>query len=143
MTNVDLYSYLRCNQIKADLNDVGLDVCAPAHQAATDAISVIPVGEAWPGRTTRNRAVFTGKDFQSVRDWFEGVQFATQYYKNIGLFTAEQLNRVEQDIRNAQLMERLKEGCSPAVSKDVEEEEDDYYDYFEDDEIEEDDDNHH
>lgn len=141
MTRVDLYSYLRCNQIRADLNEVGLDVCAPAHQAATDAISVIPVGEAWPGQTTRNRAVFTGTNFQSVRDWFEGVQFATQYFKNIGLFTAEQHARAEQDIRNAQLMEKLRDGSPLTVSASAkEEEEEDYYDYFEEDEIEDDND---
>ena len=57
---------------------------------------------------SRDAELFSGT-IEEAEIWLRGVEFATEYLKMIKLVTDEKIKRKEQDMRNSQLAQMIKE----------------------------------
>lgn len=100
----DIAEYL---QLVERLTRIGLRLSYPKHGGVETSISVIPLNDGVP-IYSRDAALFTGS-FDEIVGWVAGVEWRDTYLRNIKLTTAAKIEAAEQNERNRQLMQTIKE----------------------------------
>ena len=83
--------------------------CRPGFRPDGDAITLYPWLDKLP-EYSRDDALFTG-NLDEVDNFLIGVQWSNNYLKMLRLVTEEKIERKEQDIRNRQLVQLLKDSA--------------------------------
>ena len=103
----DALNRLRTLETEADLLGFRLAHSKYHHHGDPDEFGLFPVGESLP-IYGRDAELWTG-DLESCLIFLRGIKWDREYLKMHRLISDEKIARKEQDVRNKQLVQRLKD----------------------------------
>ena len=112
MKGVGFREYQQLQELEREANELGFALGMPRHYDyhGPSMISLYPLDDAYPSYV-RDANFFNG-DMEEVQSFLQGVKFTREYYMvHLRLFTEKRIAKKEQDIRNQQLVDKLKQGA--------------------------------
>lgn len=110
--SIGYHAIIKLRRVEDKANHMGFSFGpskASTYGLAGDAITLYPWLDKLP-EYSRDAALFTG-NLDEVDTFLIGVQWSNNYLKMLRLVTDEKIERKEQDIRNRQLVQLLKDSA--------------------------------
>ena len=107
--SIGYYTIIKLRRVEDKANNLGFRFGPARNGSLYDAITLYPWLDKLP-EYSRDDALFTG-NLDEVDNFLIGVQWSNNYLKMLRLVTDEKIERKEQDIRNRQLVQLLKDSA--------------------------------
>ena len=107
--SIGYHTIIKLRRVEDIANNLGFRFGPTRHESLHDTITLYPWLDKLP-EYGRDAAIFTG-NLDEVDNFLIGVQWSNNYLKMLRLVTDEKIERKEQDIRNRQLVQLLKDSA--------------------------------
>lgn len=112
---IGLQTYNELKKVEHEANQLGFAFSTSKHHRDYDGIALYAMNDEMPLYARDAELWFA--DLAGVRNFLAGVNFARNYYQMLGLFTDAKQRRKEQDVRNRQLANRIKNEPTGEIKK--------------------------